>query len=328
MTLAPGIHDVPADVYHADALRPEITLSSSLARLILDRSPRHAWTSHPKLNPAYEPDNRKTFDIGRAAHRAVLGKGGAYVAYPDDMLASNGAASTKEAKAWAGVQRAAGNVPLKADEMDQIVMIAVSTRDRLHRMGITLDPARSELTALAEVDGVWCRAMVDNAPADPRMPLYDFKTTTDASPEGAVKAVVNYGYDVQAAFYLDAWRVATGESRRFRFVLVEKEPPYEVAVVELYDHDAMVAAGKVKAGDADSMASDWMAHARSKAREARRIWGECIAAGLWPGYPAKVAMIGQPGWHGAKWDAREIGGTVIPKPTRETVAAATAWQAP
>jgi hypothetical protein len=330
-TLAPGVYpDIPADQYHADALQPEITLSSTLARLIIDRSPRHGWTAHPRLNPAHEPDNRKTFDIGRAAHRAVLGKGGAYVAYPPEVLASNGAASTKEAKAWADAVRRDGGTPLKADEVDQIGAIADSVRDRLTRMGITFDPSRSELTALAEVDGVWCRAMVDNAPTDPRLPLYDFKTTTDASPEGAVKAVVNYGYDVQAAFYLDAWRAATGENRRFRFVLVEKEAPFEVAVVELYDHDAMVAAGKVNPDDADSMASDWMAHARSKAREARRIWGECIAAGQWPGYPARVAMIGQPGWHGAKWDAREIGMPVIqkPKPSAEVLRAAMAAQAP
>ena len=99
--LGPGIHRVASETYHADLLRPEPTLSSSLARVVLNRSPLHAWTAHPRMNPAYEPTERKTFDIGRAAHRAVLGAGGDYAAYPESTLASNGAASTKEAKAWA-----------------------------------------------------------------------------------------------------------------------------------------------------------------------------------------------------------------------------------
>lgn len=325
--LAPGVYSFDADAYHADPA-PAPSLSSTLARLILNRSPLHAWTAHPRLNPDWEPTEKKTFDIGRAAHRAVLGQGGDYVEIPEHLLASNGATSTKAAQAFIEDARASGLTPLKTAEIGQIGHIAASVRTKLDAMRITLDPSRSELAALAQVDGVWCRCMVDNAPLDPRLPLYDLKTTTDASPEGAVKAVVNYGYDVQAAFYLDAWRAATGEARRFRFILVEKEAPFEVAVVELYDHEAMVAAGKTADGNEQSLAADWMIHARSKAREARRIWGECVSADQWPGYPAQVAMIGQPGWHAAKWDAREIGAPVIKKPTAEAIRAAAQFQAP
>ena len=179
--LSAGIHDIRAEIYHADNLRSGVTLSSSVARKIIAQSPMHAWTAHPRLNPEYEPVERKTFDIGRAAHRAILGKGGDYVAYPAGILASNGAASTSEAKAWANAHRAAGRVPLKQDECDQVEIIAQSVHRKLAAMGIKFEPDRSELTALAEVDGVWCRAMVDNAPVNPRLPLYDFKTTEDAS---------------------------------------------------------------------------------------------------------------------------------------------------
>ena len=88
--LPPGLHfGLPDHVYHADP-SPRPSLSSTLARVILDQSPLHAWTRHPRLNPFYESEDRKTFDIGRAAHRAVLGAGGDYVAYPPEMLASNG----------------------------------------------------------------------------------------------------------------------------------------------------------------------------------------------------------------------------------------------
>lgn len=310
--LTTGIHTISAEAYHADPA-PMPSLSSTLARLILSRSPLHAWTAHPRLNPTWEPVEKKIFDIGRAAHRAVLGAGGDYVAYPADCLASNGAASTKEAKAWAEEQRAAGRTPLKADEVDQIGAMADAVRRQIDAMGIRLDPARSEMTALAEVDGIWCRAMIDNAPADPRQPLYDIKTTTDASPEALAKTVAAYGYDVQAAHYLAVWKAATGEDRKFRLIFVEKEAPYGVSVAELYR----------KPGDE----ADWFDHADALAADARRIWGECLTSGRWPGYPARVAVIGAPGWHLAKMDDRS-GRTVAQKPSNATLAAVMAWQAP
>lgn len=312
--LAPGAYaGVPEARYHADLLCVTPTLSSTLARTLLARSPLHAWTAHPRLNPAWEPTEKKTFDIGRAAHRAVLGRGGDYVAYPAELLASNGAASTKEAKVWAEEQRAAGRTPLKAEEVDQIGEMALAVDRQLTAMGIALDPSRSEMVALASVDGVMCRAMIDNAPADSRLPLYDLKSTTDASPEALAKTVATYGYDLQAAHYLAVWKAATGEDRRFRIIFVEKEAPFGVQVAELYR----------KPGDE----ADWFDHADALAADARRIWGDCLRSGQWPGYPARVAVIGAPGWHLTKMEDRS-GRAAVSKPTAETVARASAWQAP
>jgi hypothetical protein len=79
--LPAGIHMLGDAEYHADPA-PERGVASTLARVILSQSPLHAWTAHPRLNPAYEPVEKKTFDIGRAAHRAVLGAGGEYVCNP------------------------------------------------------------------------------------------------------------------------------------------------------------------------------------------------------------------------------------------------------
>jgi hypothetical protein len=307
----PGLYRLTAEAYHADPC-PAPSLSSTLAKRLIERSPRHAWTASPRLNPAWEPEEKKTFDIGRAAHRAVLGAGDDYVAYPPDMLAANGAASTKEAKAWAEEQRAAGRTPLKAEEVDQIHDIASAVQARLAAMSIRLDATRSEIAAVAEIDGVWCRCLVDNAPADPRLPLYDLKTCEDASVDAVTAAVARYRYDLQAAHYLDVWQAATGEKRRFRFVFVEKAPPHEVAVIELLDRPGEEA--------------DWFDHARSDAAAARRTWGECLRSGVWPGYAAQVALIGAPGWHSAKSEARAAMRT--PSPTQEAIAQATQWQAP
>lgn len=314
--LPAGVHRIPEGRYHADELRPEPTLSSTLARLILDRSPRHAWAAHPRLNPDWEPEERRTFDVGRAAHRVVLGRGAEYAAVPEELLDTRGGLGTKAAREWCDAKRADGVTPLRPADAEAVTRMAAAVEGRLSVMGLGLDPERSELTALAEVDGVWCRALIDNAPADPAAPLYDFKTCEDASPDALVRAVLRYGYDVQAAHYLDTWEAATGERRGFRFVFVEKRPPHEVAVVELCD-------------DPDDP-GDWMETARSKAREARRIWGRCLETGEWPGYPAQVGILTAPVWYAAAWAERETGeiAAARERPTSAAIRAAMEFQAP
>ena len=70
--------------------------------------------------------------------------------------------------------------------------------------------------------------------ADSRPYLLDLKTTKDASPAGFARAVENYRYHVQAAFYLDGWRAATGRwCDEFIFIAIEKEPPYAIGLYRL-----------------------------------------------------------------------------------------------
>ena len=284
--LRPGLHDISATRYHADpCARP--SLSSGVARTLLAKSPLHAWTAHPRLNPSFEPTEKKSFDIGRAAHTLTLGRGQGIAVYPDDVLAANGAASTKAAKAWEAETRAAGRVPLKSDEAAQLHEMWTVLSGALDEFGIAIDPDRSELTAIGEIDGVLCRAMIDNAPEDPALPLYDFKTCEEASPQACIRAVARYGYDVQAAHYLAVWEAVTGEKRSLQFIFQEKAPPYEVGVVTLCDRR--------------SDEADWMEDARGKAAEARRLWKTCLETDHWPGYPRVVGEIGAPGWHRDAW---------------------------
>ncbi len=313
---AAGIHDFDADVYHADPA-PQPSLSSSVARTLINQSPLHAWTQSPRLNPHWEPLERKTFDIGRAAHRAVLGRGGDYVAIPEDLLASNGAASTKAAKEFIEESRTFGRTPLKADEKDRIDLMAQIARQRFLEIGMVIDPDRSEQTALAQIDKVWCRAMVDNAPRKPfghfGLVLVDFKTCEDASPMACRRSVENYGYDVQAEHYMQTWKAATGEDRSFIFAFQEKSAPYEVSFVSLYrqkDHS-----------------EDWGADAAGKIALARDLWGECLNSGDWPGYPAGVQVIGAQSYHRRKWEEAEPIAKAA-KVTKEAIARARAWQAP
>lgn len=282
--LTAGVHQIDAETYHRDPC-PEPALSSSLAKILLAQSPLHAWTASARLNPNFQPVEKKTFDIGRAAHRSILGRGADYVVIPNDILASNGAASTKEAKAFMEDARAAGLTPLKSGEVAGIDEMSAVAAEKLAAMGITFDPARSEQVAIARIDGIWCRAMFDNVPLDARLPIYDFKTCENAAPEACERAILNYGYDIQAEHYRQVWKEATGEDRAFRFVFQEKTAPFEICVVEL--------------------GADTLLMARKKIGRAREIWGLCVRENCWPGYPPGICRIDLPEWVHARWLERE-----------------------
>ena len=302
-----GIHQLDAAAYHADPCRFP-SLSSTLAKKMLAQSPLHAWVDCARLNPGWEPTEKKTFDIGRAAHRAVLGKGDDFAAIPDEMLSSNGTTGTKAAKEFMEDCRARGITPLKSGEVEQIAAIEELVRDKLIAFGINFDPAHSEVAAIAEIGGIWCRAMIDNAPLDSAY-LYDLKTCESAAPEACMRAVMNYGYDIQAAHYRETWRAATGEERNFRFVFVEKSAPYEVCVVELGE-------------DTLSMAS-------KKIARAREMWANCLKANDWPGYPIGIQRIELPEWFHEKWNDRQsVEQDFKARTGRDVLEMARQWQAP
>lgn len=299
----PGVYPIAPEVYHRDELTPEPSLSSTLARIVVNRSPLHAWTAHPRLNPHHEPTEKAAFDIGRVCHTLLLGKGAEIAPVEADNW------TTKAAREARDEARAEGMTPVLAAQLEAATAMAEIARERIIAFGGNFERHRNELAAFAQIDGVWCRAQMDHVPADPRGPIWDYKTCEDASPDACVRAVSSYGYDVQAAHYLAVWKVATGEDRGFRFVFQEKAAPHEVSVVELH------------AGDDEA---DWMLDAQHKCAEARRIWGECLRSGNWPGYPPRIAVLGAPTWHRKKWEDRfeQI------KPSHQTLARAAAWQSP
>lgn len=282
----PGIHIGMDDaLYHGDPSEVP-SLSSTLARKLLNQSPLHAWTDNPRLNSAWEAsDGKATFDFGRAAHLMTLGQGGRFEVYPEDLLGKNGAVSTTAAKEWAIERRLRGVTPIKAEAEAQVLLMGEKIDGTLKELKIELDPDRSEIAAFADIEGVSCRAMIDNAPEEKHQPLYDFKTCVDASPNACMKSVMNYGYDVQASHYLETWKAATGETRSFRFIFQEKTAPFEVCVIELSE--------------------DSLIMGRKRIKRAREIWRQCINSGHWPGYARGVHTIDLPEFYQERWLERE-----------------------
>ena len=267
-----GIYaDVPDYVYHGDTN----SLSSSGARKILETNP--AKFRHLQLH-GRKPT--KAFDVGHAAHSLVLGVGAELREIPEKLLASNGAVSTKEAKAFIVETRAAGAVPLKPDEYQQVHDMAAALR-RHPLAPMLFDRGAAELSMYHRdpMTGVMLRTRPDWLPeAGPgRMIVADYKTSVDCSLKHFRKAMYDYRYFQQHPWYVDAIvELGIADDPAFVFVVQEKEAPYQVTVFEIDAED-------VELG-------------RQLNRRAIDLFAMCQQSDTWPEYPAEVNRVSLPGY--------------------------------
>lgn len=287
----PGLYAMTEAAYHADPC-PEPSLSASTAHALLTRSPLHAWTGHPRLNPNWRPrEATEEMEEGSALHWLLLGGSGA-----EPVVVDSDSFRAKDAQAARDDARAAGRPPILRRRWNQLRRCAAAVRSELRR---TLDAPPGvhvgdpEAVLVWKEDDLWCRAMVDWLPsgcADP-VPLIDLKSLGRvASPEAFSRRMAEHGHDVQAAFYRRGFRAVFGrEPGPMVFLAFERKPPYAVS---------RIACG----AQAEELGE-------SKVEEALRIWGRCLDRDDWPGFPRRVAFVEPPRWAETDWEMRrERGG--------------------
>lgn len=289
----PGAWRMPEAAYHADPC-VEASLSSSLARVLLDATPAHAWWQHPRLNSGFEPEkSTRNMNLGSACHQLLLGRGAEIVEIPADSYRTNIAKIARDAAL------AEGKIPMLAKDHEQAQAIVFSARKNLGRYG--LDELAAGLgdaeVTLAVQDGSlsWLRARLDWWSTDRHL-VVDFKTTSGlASRDEFSRKCAQMGYDVQAAFYLRVIGRLDPELEgrlAFVFAVQETEPPFALNCFELAEADLSVARRRVDAAVA--------------------IWDECRKANWWPGYPPSIETIALPTWHNYRWLEKELAGEDAP----------------
>lgn len=268
-----GVYDgMPEDAYHADPV-PGGSLSASGAKKLLPPS-CPARYHHDRL---FGPPPKSTFDFGTAAHKLALGAG------PQIVIVDAPDWRSSQAREARDSARFEGHVPLLIAEFGEVQAMA----DALRRHPVAsalLDPGRGKpeqsLFWTDDETGIWCRARLDWLPhrdSGRRLIITDYKTAAAADPASIRKAVANFGYHMQAAWYIDGIHaLGIDPEPAFVFIFQEKVPPYLVTVVQL-DDDA------VAVGYARNML-------------AREIWRDCTQAGEWPGYSRDIELISLPSW--------------------------------
>lgn len=302
----PGCYDMPAEDYHADPVC-EPSLSSSIAVKLLDQSPRHAWTAHPRLNPRFAPEDKTQFDLGKAAHALLLeGDDSAVVIDADSYR-------TKDAKAQRDAAYEAGKTPILAEKWEDVRRMVDAARAQLDAtegcQGV-FEGGKAEQTLIWQEDGVWCRARLDWTAGDGTEVIWDYKSTGgSAQPDAWAKNQLFEGRELQVGLYTRGAMSVFGWKRpRFVFVVQENQPPYALSVVDLQP------AGLVYAERRTSKAID--------------LWRRCLQSNRWPGYPSVIASVEPPPWAVGRWDDRIALEEIIEDRGQDPFNLMIDWQAP
>lgn len=256
----PGLYDeIPEEEYHADRR----SLSVSGAKSLLQAPALYQW----RLD---HPEQRDYFDFGSAAHAYMLGTGREVRLVPDVISWRTSAAQEQR-----DAIRAEGAIPVLEPDWQKIEdMGEALTR---HKMASTLLSDGKPEVSMYAVDphtGVLRRGRVDYLTEEV---VVDYKTASSAEPGAFAAACARYGYDMQAAWYLDVLE-ALGEARGgFAFVVQEKDPPYLVEVYTL-----------------DELAEE---RGRRRNRRALDLFRECSETDSWPGYTGQdYTELSLPSW--------------------------------
>jgi hypothetical protein len=242
---------------------------------LLARSPAHYFgVMLDPARPQSEPS--PAMRAGTLAHCAILEPdelAARYVVKPEGVDLR-----TKDGKAWVAAVTAGVEI-MTAEQRETAIRQAAAVR-ALPEICDLLAGGKPEVSAFwtDAATGELCKCRPDwVATLDEGVILVDVKTAQDASPAGFAKAVANFGYHRQAAWYVNGYEQASG--RRvlgFVFAVVESNYPHAAAAYMLTDEDTE------RAG-ADN-------------RRLLDLYVACKRANAWPGYPSAIQQLALPPW--------------------------------
>jgi hypothetical protein len=269
-----GVFDLDDEAYFTSPLA-RASLSSTGARELLKPGGPARFRHHMDAGTL---EVRREFDVGHAVHTLVLGAGPEPIAVVGTGKGGPNAWQNQADKDLVAQARAAGRVPLRPADMAAAEAMAAAVR--AHPIAAKLLTAGQPERTLIWRDpatGVLCRAKADWLRRDG---IVDLKTTESAAPDALSKAAHNYGYAIQAPFYLRGHRAFPTQHYNnpfFVHIAVEKTAPYLVHVNQLTERA--------------------MTYGDRKVSEALEIFRDCQESGIWPGYPEdEITDIDLPAW--------------------------------
>lgn len=264
LPLGPGLYRGLAEhIYHSDPTEHG-SLSVTRAKILLAEGGPAKYRYLVDNPPAPSP----VFDFGSAAHQLVLGGGADVQVIDEDSY------RTKRAQEARDAAHAAGKTPILASQWQQVCDMAEQLTQHEAALDI-LTSGETEVSAflIDPATGVMMRGRFDHISA---YEIGDYKTTADASPTRFERAVWDYGYHIQAAWYRRLAAELGLGTLPFLFVAQEKTAPYLVSVFEL-DREYLAAGERAM-------------------RDALTVYQQCQTTGKWPGYSPNIITLSPPMW--------------------------------
>jgi len=171
----------------------------------------------------------------------------------------------------------AGKAPLSAKDWHRVRLMSSTIHAQPEYSSALVGAAVEVSITDIEYMGVMIKARLDVVTKNGE--LWDYKTTTDASPEAFGRAAHNYSYWLKMAFYHDMFSVAYGQvPKRTVLLAQEKAMPYLCQAYALTP-------AQLQAG-------------RTAYQMALGIYKRCTDSNIWPAYGGGVMELDTPSWAG------------------------------
>jgi hypothetical protein len=287
MITEPGVYTMSFEDYLADCC-PEPSLTRSTIKSLLFETPLHAFYGHRRLNPNYQEEEKKQFDIGTAAHSIFLQGIDVAITVDADNWMKKANQELKEEI------RKLGKIPLLTHQYEDVQKIVNAAHLQLWQF--ELEPGEpaclqigmgdSELTYIWKEGDVWCRIRPDWISKDRTLKIAYKTTATSAHPESYNRILLSTGLDIENAFYKRGIKAIDKIEPDIIFMVQEVFEPYLCSFIRLDLQFQDMGDQKVKRG--------------------MNLWRECTKSGKWPGYSTNVYTLEPPGWAMASWETKRM----------------------
>ena len=190
----------------------------------LRRSPAHY--KYYLDNP---PEDTQAYKFGRAVHSAILTP----TAYKRDFAVIpegiNRRTNAGKEEYQAFIEASAGKEILTAEDAKTVKAIVSAFRKNRDAVSLLKGTKRERPLFWTDDNGVKCKCRVD---AFKPGIMIDLKTAADAATDTFSREALRYGYDVQAAHYMDGYQhTQSAIMPEWYFIVIEKAEPYAVNIL-------------------------------------------------------------------------------------------------
>lgn len=252
--------DAPNDEYH------DVGAASNSRLTAISRSPAHYKHATQKLTAA--------MNMGTALHAAILEP----ERFAREYVLLD--AKNRRTKAYKAIKDSGiedGKIFVE-NESKKLLGMEKAIYENPHAAKILNAGGVSELSFFTKSPlGVLVKCRFDFlSMSDGGYYAVDIKKTQDASLKAFSRTIHNYRYHVQAAFYKNIFKLATGKECRFIFLAVEEQSPYFNKLWEVNDESILL--GKLQY------------------EKDLQVYSTCLETGCYPLPNGALEIIGLPFW--------------------------------
>lgn len=253
-------------------------LHQSIAKILIQECPAIAYLRHREMGDTPQEQTAAMGD-GLIFEALITGYGVEKIAlidYPDFR--------TKAAQEEKAAALENGLVPMLARKFAEYESDAEAIREQIMERFPALFAGEFQRYLEWQSDGVECAGTLDclimRRDTHPAFIIADLKKAASVAPRAIQRTAGAYGWDIQAAAYLEAVEALHPELAgrgEFLNVTYQTEP---IPIVQVY-----------------KLTGEFLHIGRQKWDHAKRLWKACIAANEWPAYGDGVIPLSPLPWH-------------------------------